>query len=75
MNALELTACPSRVNVQKLTLFFKNGTMNACKSYRPISTLPIFRKILVKKVNAQILEYLEKETIIQLKINLVFEDV
>jgi len=50
---------PTQLKVAKVSPLYKKGSVNECGNYRPISTLPIFSKVMEKLINQQILARLE----------------
>lgn len=58
---------PKTMKLARVTPLFKNkGSRKICGSYRPISILPIFSKILEKIVNLQLKSYLANNCLISL---------
>ena len=48
---------PDKFKLARVTAIFKKGDETNCSNYRPISSLPIFSKIIEKLVVIQLMEY------------------
>ena len=52
------------MKIARINPLYKKGNINKCENYRPISVLPIFSKITEKLINFQIMDYLERNNIL-----------
>ena len=55
---------PSAWKTAKVIPLFKNGSRTDTDSYRPISILPVMSKILERVVHKQLMEHLEKNSLL-----------
>jgi hypothetical protein len=55
---------PSKMKIAKIIPIFKKGSPNDPSSYRPVSLLPVFSKILQKVVYNQLLTFLESNRLL-----------
>ena len=51
---------PEQLKIRKVVPIHKNGGVNDCKNYRPISVLPVLSKIFEKVIALRLAEYLER---------------
>ena len=58
---------PTEWKTAKITPILKSGSSDEVDNYRPISVLPVLSKILERFVHTQLMEYLEKNSLLSSK--------
>ncbi|XP_057308170.1 uncharacterized protein LOC130646052 [Hydractinia symbiolongicarpus] len=62
--SINTSTVPSAWKVAKVAPIFKSGDSSLLKNYRPISILPVLSKILEKAIHNELVNYLEKEKLL-----------